>query len=162
MTLAVGWARETDAEDLAHLLVEMDRHYRQPPLDPERALQAAVEWLARETSGNRHFALARQNGEVAGLASVAIAYPGGNLSRLMFLKDLFVLDAFRGNGIGHALMRFLAGYCREEGIGRIDLTTERWNEGALRLYHQLGAQPQDQKVFLRFDAEALSKLAGTR
>jgi RimJ/RimL family protein N-acetyltransferase len=56
-------------------------------------------------------------------------------------------------------MRFLVRYCVAEGIGRIDLTTENWNEGALRFYARLGAARHDQKVFLRFSGERLRELA---
>ena len=59
---------------------------------------------------------------------------------------------FRSAGLGLGLLRFLAGHCIAEGIGRIDLTTEDWNEGALRFYDRLGAERHDQKIFLRFDA----------
>ena len=54
------------------------------------------------------------------------------------------------------LLRFLAGYCIAQGIGRIDLTTEDWNEGALRFYDRLGAERHDQKIFFRFTPERLT------
>ena len=79
----------------------------------------------------------------------------------MFLKDLFVRDSFRDKGVGRVLVRFLAGYCVGKGIGRIDLTTEDWNEGALRFYDRLGTERHGQKVFLRLSGDALNKVAGT-
>ena len=86
---------------------------------------------------------------------MAIAHPGIDLERLLFLKDLFVRDDARNAGVGRALIGFLAGHCLSQGIGRIDLTTEDWNEGALRFYAGLGAERHDQKVFLRLSGEAL-------
>ncbi|RUU10460.1 GNAT family N-acetyltransferase [Mesorhizobium sp. M6A.T.Ca.TU.002.02.2.1] len=62
-------------------------------------------------------------------------------------------------GIGRALIGFLAGHCLREGIGRIDLTTEDWNEGALRFYDGLGAERHGQKIFLRLSGEALKAIA---
>lgn len=56
-------------------------------------------------------------------------------------------------------MAFLAGHCLREGIGRIDLTTEDWNERALRFYVGLGAERQGRKVFLRLSSEALKAIA---
>ena len=79
---------------------------------------------------------------------------------MLVLKDLFVRDGHRSAGIGEALLKFLAGHCLAKGIGRIDLTTEDWNEGAIRFYERLGAERHDQKVFLRFDTDGLRKLAG--
>lgn len=153
MTVDVRWATIEDATALATMLCEMAVHYRQPPLDHERALLAARKWLGEESPAYPHFALAFVEGEVSGLASVAIAHPG--IERLLFLKDLFVRDKARNAGVGRALIGFLADHCRRHGIGRIDLTTEDWNEGALRFYDRLGAERHGQKVFLRLSGEAL-------
>ena len=124
-------------------------------LDADRALSAARKWLGEESPAYPHFALAFVDGEVSGLASVAIAHPGIDLERLLFLKDLFVCEKVRNAGVGRALIGFLADHCLREGIGRIDLTTEDWNEGALRFYGRLGAERHGQKVFLRLSGEAL-------
>ncbi|CCV04353.1 putative acetyltransferase [Mesorhizobium metallidurans STM 2683] len=158
MAVDVRWATTGDAAALATILCEMAVHYRQPPLDHERALSAAHKWLGEESPAYPHFALAFFDGEVSGLASVAIAHPGIDLERLMFLKDLFVRGGAHNEGVGRALIGFLAGHCLSQGIGRIDLTTEDWNEGALRFYARLGAERHDQKVFLRLSGEALKKV----
>ncbi|MER8446703.1 GNAT family N-acetyltransferase [Mesorhizobium sp. M1066] len=155
MTVDVRWATIEDATALAAILCEMAVHYRQPPLDAGRAVSAARKWLGEESPAYPHFALAFIEGEVSGLASVAIAHPGIDLERLLILKDLFVRDNIRNAGIGRALIRFLADHCLREGIGRIDLTTEDWNEGALRFYGRLGAERHGQKVFLRLSGDAL-------
>ncbi|RWL42412.1 MAG: GNAT family N-acetyltransferase [Mesorhizobium sp.] len=160
-TVDIRWARVDDAEALATLLCAMAAHYRQTPLDHSRAAATARQWLSDESPAYPHFALAFAGGEVAGLASVAIAHPGIDLERLMFLKDLFVRDGARDKGVGRALIGFLAGYCLRKGIGRIDLTTEDWNEGALRFYDRLGAERHGQKVFVRLTGPALNKVAGT-
>ncbi|ESY73651.1 GCN5 family acetyltransferase [Mesorhizobium sp. LNHC221B00] len=158
MAVAVRWATTGDASALAPMLCAMAVHYKQSPLDPDRALSAARKWLGEESPAYPHFALAFVDGEVGGLASVAIAHPGIDLERLLFLKDLFVLDGTRGGGVGRALIGFLAGHCMREGIGRIDLTTEDWNEGALRFYDRLGAERHGQKIFLRLSGAALKKI----
>ena len=159
MKAEVRWATPDDAPDLAAILCRMAAHCRQPEIPFEVALAKARGWLAGESAAYPHFALAFAEGRAVGLASVAIAHPGVDLERLLLLKDLFVCDGARDRGIGRALVGFLARHCRDEGIGRIDLTTEDWNEGALRLYAALGAERHDQKVFLRFAGAALAALA---
>jgi GNAT superfamily N-acetyltransferase len=160
MTAAVRWAKPADADHLALILREMAVHYRQSPLTEQASVAAAHNWLSSESPAYPHFALAWREGAVAGLASVAIAHPGVDLKRLLFLKDLYVRDGFRDAGVGVVLLRFLAQHCLAEGIARIDLTTEDWNEGAVRFYERLGAERHKQKIFLRFDMEALGRLAG--
>ncbi|CCV10570.1 GNAT family N-acetyltransferase [Mesorhizobium sp. STM 4661] len=159
MAVDVRWATTGDAAALAAILCEMAIHYQQSPLDADRALSAAEKWLGDESPAYPHFALAFVEGEISGLASVAIAHPGIDLERLLFLKELFVRDGARNAGVGRALLSFLAGHCLSQGIGRIDLTTEDWNEGALRFYARLGAERHDQKVFLRLSGEALQAIA---
>lgn len=161
LVLEVRWATVDDAEALATMLCAMAVYYRQAPLDHGRAAATARQWLGDESPAYPHFALAFAGGEVAGLASTAIAHPGIDLERLMFLKDLFVLDSARNKGVGRALVGFLAGYCCDKGIGRIDLTTEDWNEGALRFYDRLGAERHGQKISLRLSGEALRAAAKT-
>ncbi|RUU01758.1 GNAT family N-acetyltransferase [Mesorhizobium sp. USDA-HM6] len=159
MAVDVRWATTKDAEALATVLCEMAAHYRQAPLDHGRATATARQWLRDESPAYPHFALAFAGREVAGLASVAIAHPGIDLERLMFLKDLFVRGSARSKGVGSALIGFLANHCVSKGIGRIDLTTEDWNEGALRFYDRLGAERHGQKVFLRLSGDALRTVA---
>jgi GNAT superfamily N-acetyltransferase len=159
MSAAFRWATLLDAENLALILREMAAHYRQTPLSGEATLAAARRWLADESPAYPHFALAYRDGTIAGLASVAIAHPGIDLRRLLFLKDLFVRADFRAAGLGLGLLRFFAGHCIANGIGRIDLTTEDWNDDALRFYNRLGAERHDQKTFLRFTPDMLARLA---
>ncbi|RWA58049.1 GNAT family N-acetyltransferase [Mesorhizobium sp.] len=159
MAVGVRWATTEDAAALAVVRCEMALHYRQPPLAFDRAEAATRQWLTDESPAYPHFALAFAGGEVAGLASVAIAHPGIDLEGLMFLKDLFVRDNARNRGVGQALVGFLAGQCLAKGIGRIDLTTEDWNEGALRFYDRFGAERHGQKIFLRLSGEALRTAA---
>jgi GNAT superfamily N-acetyltransferase len=157
---AVRWATPGDAADLALVLREIAVHYGQPEIAIERSERVAAEWLAR--SDERHFVVVHVGDAIAGLACVSIAYPGGDLGRLLFLKELFIRDGFRSDGLGEKLIAFLAQHCLAEGIGRIDFTTEIGNAGALRFYDRLGAARQEQKVFLRFDRERLKTLAGDR
>ncbi|WP_245428883.1 GNAT family N-acetyltransferase [Mesorhizobium sp. WSM3860] len=97
----VRWATAEDAEALATVLCAMAAH-----IDHARATATARQWLGEESPAYPHFALAFAGGEVAGLASVAIAHPGIDLERLMFLKDLFVREEARNAGVGEALIGF--------------------------------------------------------
>ena len=159
MAVDVRWATTEDAAALAAMLCEMAVHYRQPPLAADRALAAARKWLAEESPAYPHFALAFVEGEVSGLASVAIAHPGIDLERLLFLKDLFVRDKARNAGIGRALIGFLADDWGREGIGRIELSREEWKDDAVRFYSRLGAERHGQKIVLRLSGESLAVAA---
>jgi GNAT superfamily N-acetyltransferase len=139
-----------DAADVAALVRAVDLHYAGPdvarPIAPTIAM---VEHSMREAEGTR-YALAFLDGRAVGLACFALLRPGFRLTGLMFLKELFVDSSARGQEVGAALMQWLAAYAREQGVTRIDLTTEASNQGARVFYERLGAEQKD-KVFYRFN-----------
>ena len=134
----------------------MDRYY-QDPLRTRTETEAAVAAWLNGGAAESSFALAFVGRAPVGLASVGVLYPGNNLARLLFLKDLFVIAEQRSNGVGAALMRFLARYCRDQGIGRIDWVVE--TDRAQRFYANFGAVEKPAKTFMRLDGEALAALA---
>jgi GNAT superfamily N-acetyltransferase len=139
-----------DAADVAALVRAVDLHYAGPdvarPIEPTVAM---VEHSMREAEGTR-YALAFLDGRAVGLACFALLRPGFRLTGLLFLKELFVESTARGQAVGEALMQWLAAYARENGVTRIDLTTEESNRGARVFYERLGAEQKD-KVFYRFN-----------
>lgn len=55
-----------------------------------------------------------------------------------YVDDFAVTNAFRGQGIGHALMAAAEDYTRSIGIPILSLHVEKHNTGARRLYDSLG------------------------
>jgi GNAT superfamily N-acetyltransferase len=152
-------ATPEDHGDIALVNQAMDRHYN-PHLEPN-SVEEVTNLLARIERDRRfgtQFALARHDGRPVGFAAFAVIHPGRRLAGLVFLKDLFVAPEARSLGAGEALMRFLARFCRDNGIGRIDLTAEPHNAGAMRFYERLGMAVRP-AVFYRLDGEGLAKLA---
>ena len=56
----------------------------------------------------------------------------------IYLEDLFVRPAFRGRGIGTALMQRLARRCVDDGFARFEWAVLDWNAPAIRFYEQHG------------------------
>ncbi|HEY5550576.1 MAG TPA: GNAT family N-acetyltransferase [Opitutaceae bacterium] len=69
--------------------------------------------------------------------STFLAKPG------LYLEDLFVKPAFRGRGIGRALLLHLAGIAREQGCGRMEWAVLDWNTPAIGFYQSIGARFMD-------------------
>jgi len=103
--------------------------------------------------------LARTSGECTGFAlffpnySTFLAKPG------IFLEDLYVKPAWRGKGIGRALLSRVAAIARERGCGRLEWEVLDWNEPSIGFYKSLGAIPMDGWTKYRVTGEALEKLA---
>jgi GNAT superfamily N-acetyltransferase len=103
--------------------------------------------------------IALWNGEPAGFALWFYNFSTFRGRHGIYLEDLFVRPAFRGHGIGRALLRHLARRCRAEGLARLEWWVLDWNEPALRFYRSLGAVPMDEWTVQRVTGEALERLA---
>ena len=78
----------------------------------------------------------------------------------LYLEDLFVRPAARGNGIGRALVEYLARLTIERGWGRLEWRVLDWNEPSIAFYRKLGAEPLDDWTVFRVTGDSLRRLAG--
>lgn len=103
--------------------------------------------------------IAEWDGQSAGFAlffhnfSTFLARPG------IYLEDLYVRLAFRGHGIGKALLRHLAQLAVARGCGRLEWSVLDWNVDAIGFYEKLGARAQDEWTVYRVTGETLTHLA---
>jgi GNAT superfamily N-acetyltransferase len=100
--------------------------------------------------------IARADGRAIGLAiyfrnlSTFVGKPG------LYLEDLFVEPAYRGKGIGGALLRAVARIAVDRGYARVDWSVLDWNAPAIRFYKSIGALPIDEWTIFRLQGEALT------
>lgn len=104
---------------------------------------AAECWVAEADGGVVAYAIFFRN------FSTFLATPG------LYLEDVYVQPAFRGRGIGGALLRALGRLAVERGYGRFEWTVLDWNEGAIRFYRGLGAEVLPQWRVCRMEGETL-------
>ena len=91
--------------------------------------------------------LAEIDGQVAGFTSYTWNYSIWQGQRYMNIDDVFVLEAFRGQKIGQALMLKAKEVCLAKGAGRIRWEVEQDNTSAIAFYRQLGATLDIKGVF---------------
>ena len=77
------------------------------------------------------------------------------------LEDLFVRPAFRGKGIGKALLVHLAQIAVEENCRRLGWQVLDWNTPAIEFYESLGAEQMKEWFNMRVSDDALRALAKT-
>jgi GNAT superfamily N-acetyltransferase len=77
----------------------------------------------------------------------------------IYLEDLFVRPAFRGNGHGKALLRRLAQLAVERGCCRLEWAVLDWNKPSIEFYDALGAKPLDDWIIYRLTGDSLRDLA---
>jgi GNAT superfamily N-acetyltransferase len=78
----------------------------------------------------------------------------------IYLEDLYVRPAARGDGVGAALLATLADVCVQRGYSRLDWSVLDWNP-AREFYHRLGAVAMSEWVPYRLTGSALSEIAAS-
>lgn len=76
----------------------------------------------------------------------------------IYLEDLIVRSAHRGQGLGRALLVELARECARRGYARLEWSVLDWNEPAIGLYRSIGAASLDEWSIFRLTAAALARL----
>ena len=77
----------------------------------------------------------------------------------IYLEDLFVQPAYRGKGIGKALMVHLARECATRGCTNLQWAVLDWNTPSIDFYKSLGARMLDEWTGVRVSGDALARLA---
>lgn len=76
----------------------------------------------------------------------------------LYLEDIYIRPAARGQGAGKALLTRLAQRCVDENLGRMDWSVLDWNAPSIAFYQGLGARLTDDWTGCRLEGEALAAL----
>ena len=99
------------------------------------------------------------NGEPVGFAVWFINFSTFSGRSGIYLEDLFVRPAFRGRGIGKALMAHLARQCAAHNAPHLQWSVLDWNTPSIAFYQSLGAVLKDEWTICRIGGDALARLA---
>ncbi|HEY0331922.1 MAG TPA: GNAT family N-acetyltransferase [Rhodopseudomonas sp.] len=77
----------------------------------------------------------------------------------IYLEDLFVRSAFRGRGVGKALLAALARRCVQNGWTRFEWSVLNSNASAIAFYKSIGATMMNEWTTFRLSGQALQSLA---
>jgi GNAT superfamily N-acetyltransferase len=132
-----------DYERLAHEFAATQERLRSTLFGARPAAEVLIASFDDAPAG---FALFFQN------YSTFLAQPG------IYLEDLFVRPAFRGKGLGRALLARLASVARERECGRVEWIVLDWNESAINFYKSLGAKPMSDWHVFRLTGDAMRNL----
>jgi GNAT superfamily N-acetyltransferase len=123
-----------DAEEVARLNLLFNQHD-----------EPAETYAARLSDPRRAdtVLLAEVEGRAVGIAVLRLLQPVLYASSYAEVTELFVEEAFRGQGIGRALMRFAEDLARQAGAHEILVLTGSANHPAQDLYRSLGYRHED-------------------
>src|ERR1700719_2477711 len=126
------------------------------------AVEASEADIVRDLFGEnpRGFCdIARWDGAPAGFALWFHNYSTFRGRHGLYLEDLFVAPAYRGRGIGKALLIRLEQRCQAEVLCRLEWSVLDWNAPSIEFYKSLGAVPRDEWTLFHLTGDALKKLA---
>jgi GNAT superfamily N-acetyltransferase len=103
--------------------------------------------------------IAEWDGEPAGFAVWFLNFSTFSGRPGVYLEDLYVRPAQRGNGIGKALLAHLAKQCVANGWSRLQWAVLDWNAPSIEFYKSLGAELMDEWTICRVTGPALTALA---
>jgi GNAT superfamily N-acetyltransferase len=156
VTVAITPATSDDIPHLLSILAEMDRFYGATDLEPQQLRERQVTEALFADQPLAYALIARVDGQVAGVASYSFLWPAAGLTTSLYLKELYVAEAHRRDGVGQALMEALFKLARQRGCSRVEWTTDDDNQGAQTFYDALGQKVHASKIFYRLDGERLS------
>ncbi len=75
-----------------------------------------------------------------------------------YIDALYIDEAYRDKGFGHALMTYLAREAKAAGYGRIEWGCLDWNEPALHFYETFGAKGVGDMTIYRLHRPEIDKI----
>ena len=146
--------RDVDAVvALVHELADYERAPEQCHLTAAQ-LRAALFGPAPALFGH----VAEVDGAVVGCALWFLNFSTWRGVHGVYLEDLYVQPAHRGNGLGRGLLARLAAVCADRGLARLEWAVLDWNEPSIAFYRALGAVALDEWTGFRLDGAALAAL----
>lgn len=151
MSVAIRPAGNRDVLAVAEMIEEIERFHGSTEIQPLAERQAQVEEALFGAPPMASALLAEDKaGGIAGLAAYSFLWPAAGSSHSLFLKELYVRDTLRRQGIGAQLMNELRALAAARpGCSRIEWMTDRDNPGARAFYRALGLAECDGKVIYR-------------
>lgn len=155
-------AESRDVQALAVLMDELDRFYGAAAVEPPdlRIPQIAASLFQEPRAG--YVLLAWEKAQLVGMAAYSFLWPAAGVTRSLYLKELYVSEAFRRKDIGTLLMREVCQVAAEHACSRIEWTADAGNVLAEVFYEQLGVPKNKGKILYRLEGDDVRQLMEAR
>jgi diamine N-acetyltransferase len=153
--LSIRSARPADSANIFALITELAAYEKLTVDATEQVIADALFCAAPRL----YCDIAEWNGEAAGFSTWFLNYSTFLGRHGIYVEDIFVRSAYRGRGIGKALMARLAWRCVDEGYARCEWAVLDWNAPSIAFYKSIGAQVLEEWRMCRLSGEALERFA---
>ena len=159
MPFSIRQATPDDAPSLVELILQL-AEYEHLLHEAHPDVASLQKHLASEMNPRCEalVAIDDETNQIVGMALYFFSYSTFLTQWGVFLEDLFVKPAYRGTGIGFALLKQLAGIALDRGCKRLDWNVLEWNELAISFYNRIGATMMTDWRTMRLTGDALTRL----
>ncbi|MGC1395324.1 MAG: GNAT family N-acetyltransferase [Coleofasciculaceae cyanobacterium] len=151
--------RHATAEDLPALWQLL---HHKAEFDKKLDISATPEALKEHLFGQPNYLaaiVAESEAEIVGFASFFYNYSTFLTKPGLYIDDLFILPLHRRQGLGKAMLGYLAQLAIKRDCGRLEWLVAVWNENAKAFYQRLGAIILPEWRICRVTEDKLSQLA---
>ena len=158
--MQVRKAVEADVPNLLPLMKELavfERYDKTFAITEEVLLEQGF----RRSPPDFHCLLAEKNNELAGfLVYYFVPFTYRAMPNLI-IKELYVVDGQRSQGVGELLMKAIAKEAAQAGCGMIKWWVAKWNERGIAFYERLGAKIDPDWHEFQLSEDAIRNLASS-
>ena len=157
---------ETQYESLIDLLCELHAFYNEGAVVPREVVREhLLENLLGAESPHRLVVAPGDDGRVVGIAAITLVYSLVDFAvdkrKHCQLKELYVRPLARSQGVGKALMSWVARYAFENACRRIDWPVKASNARGIAFYERLGALQVVERLSYRLSEPGMLELANS-
>lgn len=88
--------------------------------------------------------------KIIGFANLMIIFSVWAHGKAIILDDLFIIEEYRGKGIGREALKYIELYAKEKGYNRLQFQSELTNHNAFKFYTKIGYSPTKMNFYVKF------------
>jgi GNAT superfamily N-acetyltransferase len=155
--IIVRRAERADAPALIRLIIALAEFEKLDPPDAAAQERLVEDGFGPQPRFEAWLGFDASQSEPVGYAFVFESYSSFLARPTLFLEDIFVLPAFRGRGIGLALLRHCIALAHGRGCGRMEWICLDWNTKAQDFYESIGARRLSEWLLYRMTNEDMGR-----
>ncbi len=154
MKVSIRKAKRSDSRDFVKLVVALAIFEHLAPQTSSAKRRLILDTFQKK---RLNLFLAFVDGRAVGYALYFFTYSSFLALPSLYLEDLFVLEQFRGVGIGKKLFVKCIEEAKRQDCGRMEWSVLTWNRKAIDFYEKMGARRLKEWHYYRLDRKGISK-----
>ena len=153
--LVVKKAEKIDIDTIFELINGLAK-YEKRPWDMTGTKEELLYWLFEKRIATT--LLASVDGKTIGYAIYYPIFGSFSARGKAHLEDMFILEEFRGKGLGKQFFAKIAEFVSNDGYTGMEWSALDWNESAIKFYEKIGAEQETGRVYFELSNDTMKNL----